>query len=131
MNLNRKLNNKLIAEPSWPVARRQQEISGRGIAWKFTGKPAVATIEFGRMTCDGTLVFSMRDNSVGFNMNYADKLFGAFQRLHTAAEFPSTGIRRATLQRIIHRHHGRTRAESEAGRGATFNFTLPTQPTKT
>ena len=78
-----------------------------GNAWKFTGKQAAAKIEFGRTTRECASTFYVRDDGVGFNMGYADKLFGAFQRLHTTAEFPGTGIGLATVQRIIHRHGGR------------------------
>jgi len=100
-----------------------------GNAWKFTGKQAAAKIEFGRTTREGTLTFYVRDDGVGFNMGYADKLFGAFQRLHSTAEFPGTGIGLATVQRIIHRHGGRVWAESKPNQGATFYFTLP-EPSK-
>jgi light-regulated signal transduction histidine kinase (bacteriophytochrome) len=94
-------------------------------AWKFTGKTENTRIEFGTLLKDGKTVMFIRDNGVGFDMTYVDKLFGAFQRLHTTAEFPGTGIGLATVQRVIHRHGGQVWAEGEVGKGATFFFTLP------
>jgi signal transduction histidine kinase/PAS domain-containing protein len=93
-------------------------------AWKFTGKNPRARIEFGVAEEEGQRVCFVRDNGVGFDMAYAGKLFGAFQRLHTQEAFPGTGIGLATVQRIVHRHGGWVRAEAEPGRGATFYFTL-------
>jgi light-regulated signal transduction histidine kinase (bacteriophytochrome) len=95
-------------------------------AWKFTAPRAEAELEFGVREEGGEAVFFLRDNGVGFDMAYADKLFGAFQRLHDARDFPGTGIGLATVQRVINKHGGRIWAEAEVDRGATFYFTLGT-----
>jgi len=95
-----------------------------GNAWKFTSKSAKPRIEIGALKDHGRTTYFVRDNGAGFEMAYADKLFGAFQRLHSATEYAGTGIGLATVQRIVHRHGGRIWAEAEIGKGAVFFFTL-------
>jgi len=93
-------------------------------AWKFTSKHASAHIAFGMARGNGTPAFFVRDDGAGFDPAFADRLFGAFQRLHAMTEFAGTGVGLATVQRIVHRHGGRIWAESALGQGATFYFTL-------
>jgi signal transduction histidine kinase len=95
-------------------------------AWKFTGKQNHARIEFGcTVAANDQPLYFVRDNGIGFDAAQGDKLFNPFQRLHTADEFPGTGIGLATVQRIIHRHNGRIWVEAAVNQGATFYFTLP------
>ena len=100
-------------------------------AWKFTAKAEQPRIEIGCLRDGERSTYFVRDNGVGFDMAYADKLFGAFQRLHAEQEFPGTGIGLATVQRIVHRHGGRIWANAAQGKGATFFFTLAADATIT
>jgi two-component system sensor histidine kinase/response regulator len=93
-------------------------------AWKFTAREPAGRIEFGMTTVAEEPTYFVRDNGAGFDMAYAHRLFGPFQRLHLASEFPGSGIGLATVQRIIHRLGGRVWAEGLVGQGATFSFTL-------
>jgi two-component system, sensor histidine kinase and response regulator len=126
-------------QPNWPVEVRIRPgvvVTGDGQllkialenllqnAWKFTGKQAEPRIEFGVTQTSGEPTYFIRDNGAGFEMTYAARLFGPFQRLHSQQEFPGSGIGLATVQRIIHRHGGKVWAEGLVGQGATFYFTL-------
>jgi PAS domain S-box-containing protein len=97
-------------------------------AWKYTGKTLRARIEVNASNESGRMVYRVRDNGAGFDMKYADKLFGTFERLHSADEFPGTGIGLATVKRIIQLHGGRVWGEGQIGQGATFYFTLEQPP---
>jgi light-regulated signal transduction histidine kinase (bacteriophytochrome) len=105
------------------LARQLMEIL-IGNAWKFASKTEAALIEFGAGKSDGKPVYFVRDNGVGFDMAYADKLFSIFHRLHRADEFEGSGVGLAIAQRIVGRHGGRIWAESAPGLGATFYFTF-------
>lgn len=94
-------------------------------AWKFSSKVDLAKIEFGQVSLEGGKnAYFIKDNGAGFNLAYADKMFGAFQRMHKASEFPGTGVGLATVQRVINRHGGKIWADSSVGKGAVFYFTL-------
>lgn len=99
-----------------------------GNAWKYTGRTARAVIEFDCALEGSTMVYRIADNGAGFDMRHADRLFGAFQRLHGAGEFPGTGVGLATVARIVQRHRGRIWADSAPGEGARFHFTLNELP---
>ncbi len=98
-----------------------------GNAWKFTARHPKATVVFGRAEHEGGPAYFVRDAGAGFDMAFAGKLFGAFQRLHSDHDFPGTGIGLAIVQRVIHRHGGRVWGEGAVERGATFWFTLPSE----
>jgi signal transduction histidine kinase len=96
-------------------------------AWKYSSRRSSATIEFGCRRTDEEQAFFVRDNGAGFDPKEANRLFGAFQRLHSPADFPGTGVGLATVRRIIQRHNGKIWAEGEVGKGATFYFTVSPQ----
>jgi PAS domain S-box-containing protein len=110
------------------VLLRQVWVNLIGNALKYSGRSPAPRVEIGGRRMDGMVEYSVRDNGVGFDMQHADRLFGAFQRLPTSAGFTGSGIGLAIVERIVQRHGGSIRAESMPGKGATFRFTLPDSP---
>jgi light-regulated signal transduction histidine kinase (bacteriophytochrome) len=117
------IENELTAVGDSRLLRAAMENLLRN-SWKYTSGHLRSRIEFGKSKQNGKSSFFVRDDGAGFNPRYSDRLFGAFQRLHTASEFPGTGVGLATVQRIIHRHGGEIWAEGAVEKGATFYFTL-------
>ncbi len=122
--------NTEIEIQSGMVAQCDKRLIERGLenllsnAWKYTGKENKTKISFGAVCRDGKTVYVVRDNGVGFSMEYAKRLFTPFQRLHKESDFKGTGVGLSIVQRIIHRHGGEIWAESTMGEGSSFYFTL-------
>jgi light-regulated signal transduction histidine kinase (bacteriophytochrome) len=114
-----------------PFLLKQVFVNLLANAIKFTRLREPAVIQVSQQATNGETIIFVRDNGVGFNMKYAEKLFGVFQRLHAPEQFEGTGVGLATVQRIIHKHGGRIWAESEPDQGACFFFSLAARPVST
>jgi light-regulated signal transduction histidine kinase (bacteriophytochrome) len=108
-----------------PVLMRVALSNLLGNAWKYTGRRAQALISFGMEQREDQVVYCVRDNGAGFDMAFASKLFAPFQRLHSAREFPGSGVGLACVARVVHKHGGRIWADARTGEGASFFFTVP------
>lgn len=118
------VHHELPACQGDPALLKQVWVNLLANAFKYTQKRARAVVEIGSMVKNGETIYFVRDNGTGFDMRYAGKLFGVFQRLHRAEDYEGTGVGLAIVQRVVHRHGGRVWAEAKVNEGATFFFTL-------